>query len=143
MSSDKPPSSERLAPFAEHLGIRLRGTAQGSAAMELDLQPHMFNVWDSGHGGAIMTLLDATLSMAARTMDEGASGALTVELKVSFIGAASGTLRADARCLHRGKSIAFCEGQVHDAAGHLVATASGTYMIRSRRRATTRAVSPD
>ena len=142
MSSDKPPSSDRLAPFAEHLGIRLRDTTEGSAVMELELQPHMVNVWDSGHGGVIMTLLDATLSMAARSMDAGASGALTVELKVSFIGAASGMLRAEARCLHRGKSIAFCEGKVHDAAGHLVATASGTYMIRSRRRAAPRAVLP-
>src|SRR3954454_9616303 len=142
VSRDEPPSPDRLAPFCDHLGIRLREAAQGSAVMELELQPHMFNVWDSGHGGVIMTLLDATLSMAARTMDEGASGALTVELKVSFIGAASGTLRAEARCLHRGKSIAFCEGRVHDAAGHLVASASGTYMIRSRRRATTRTLSP-
>ena len=135
MSTDADPLAERIAPFPAHLGIRLVEKATGRAVMELDLQPHMFNVWDAGHGGVIMTLLDATLSMAARTMDPNATGALTVEMKVSFIGMASGTLRAEARCLHRGRSIAFCEGQVHDSAGELIASASGTYMVRTQRRA--------
>ena len=31
-----------------------------------------------------------------------------------------GTLVADGRCVHAGKTVAFCEGEVHDSAGKLV-----------------------
>ena len=41
-------------------------------------------------------------------------------------GPVEGVLTATGKCLHLGKSIAFCEAQVHNADGKLAATASGT-----------------
>jgi uncharacterized protein (TIGR00369 family) len=123
----------RRIPFATHLGIRLKEKGGGRAVLELDLRPELMNSWDSAHGGVVMTLLDVAMAVAARTLDEKAVGAITVEMKVSFIGTCQGTLVAEGRCIHRGKSLAFCEGEARDAAGKLAAKASGTFMLRHQR----------
>ena len=120
----------RKLPFAKHLGIRLVSFGEGRARLELDSRPELLNSWHSMHGGATMTLLDIALAVALRSLDAREKGAITIELKVNFVGPGLGTLVADGRCVHRGKTIAFCEGEVHDATGKLVATASGTFMLR-------------
>lgn len=125
----------RKLPFAKHLGIRLVSFGEGRARLALDSRPELLNSWDSMHGGATMTLLDIALAVALRSLDAREKGAITVELKVNFVGPGLGTLVADGRCVHRGKTIAFCEGEVHDATGKLVATASGTFMLRVDRGA--------
>jgi uncharacterized protein (TIGR00369 family) len=125
----------RKLPFAEMLGIRLISKGGGKARLELDVRPELMNSWGAVHGGATMTLLDIALAVALRSLDAAEKGAITVELKVNFVGPGLGTLVADGRCVHAGKTVAFCEGEVHDSAGKLVATASGTFMLR-RERAT-------
>ena len=123
----------RKLPFAQHLGIRLISKGGGKARLELDVRPELMNSWGAVHGGATMTLLDIALAVALRSLDAAEKGAITVELKVNFVGPGLGTLVADGRCVHAGKTVAFCEGEVHDSAGKLVATASGTFMLRRER----------
>jgi len=54
----------------------------------------------------------------------------TLEFKVSFVRPARlGTLLAKARVVHRGRSIAFSEGELRDADGELLATATATMKI--------------
>jgi uncharacterized protein (TIGR00369 family) len=125
----------RKLPFATLLGIRLISKGDGRARLELEVRPELMNSWGAVHGGATMTLLDIALAVALRSLDAAEKGAITVELKVNFVGPGLGTLVADGRCVHAGKTVAFCEGEVHDSAGKLVATASGTFMLR-RERAT-------
>lgn len=123
----------RPIPFATHLGIRLRAQGDGQAIVEADLRPELMNSWESAHGGVIMTLLDIAMAVAARSADPKAVGAITVEMKTSFIGTCQGLLVAHGRCIHLGRSVAFCEGEARDPAGKLVATASGTFMVRRER----------
>ena len=123
----------RLVPFAEHLGIRLTHQEPGKAVLELDIRPELMNSWRVAHGGAVMTLADIALAVAARTLDATAKGAMTVELKLSFIAPGRGKLIAEGRCIHSGRSLAFCEGEVRDERGKLVAKAVGTFMLRRGR----------
>jgi uncharacterized protein (TIGR00369 family) len=123
----------RHIPFVSHLGIRLRSQGAGRALLELELLPEHMNSWSSAHGGVVMTLLDVAMAMAARTLDPKAAGAITVEMKTSFIGTCTGTLVAEGRCIHFGKSVAFCEAEARDAAGKVVAKSSGTFMVRRER----------
>jgi uncharacterized protein (TIGR00369 family) len=120
----------RHVPFAELLGITVAHHQPGLARLEMDLRPDLLNSWQVAHGGVVMTLADIALAVAALTLDGGARGAMTVELKVSFIGPSAGRLVAEGRCLKAGKSLAFCEGEVLDAGGNLVAKALGTFMLR-------------
>ena len=123
----------RRIPYADLLGIRLRSRGEGVAVLELTLRPELMNSWESAHGGVIMTLLDIAMAVAARSADPKALGAITVEMKTSFIGPSQDILVAEGRCIHFGKSIAFCEGEARDAGGKLVAKASGTFMVRRER----------
>lgn len=120
----------RRVPFAELLGIQLTYQEPGRAILEMDLRPELQNSWDVAHGGVVMTLADIALAVAARTLETTATGAMTVELKVSFIGPGRGKLIAEGRCLRSGRSLAFCEGEVKDETGKLVAKALGTFILR-------------
>jgi uncharacterized protein (TIGR00369 family) len=123
----------RLIPFATHLGIQLKEQGGGRTVLTLELRPELMNSFQSAHGGVIMTLLDIAMARAACTLDDRAVGAITVEMKTSFIGACKGAITAEGTCLHLGSSVAFCEGEIRDAAGKLVAKASGTFMVRRER----------
>jgi uncharacterized protein (TIGR00369 family) len=97
-----------LIPFLEHLGLRLLEIGGGRARVRFDPKPEHLNSWKAIHGGGVMTVLDAALSSACRSLDEECVGATTVELKVNFIGAARGAViaegraqRAGARCSRR------------------------------------------
>jgi uncharacterized protein (TIGR00369 family) len=124
----------RHIPFASHLGIELVEKGNGRAVLRLALRPELMNSFEAAHGGVMMTLLDIAMALAARTLDPEAEGAITIEMKASFIGAGTGTITAEGRCLHLGKSVAFCEAQAKDAAGKLLASSSGTFMLRHAHR---------
>lgn len=123
----------RTIPFASHLGIELLDKGDGRARLQLALRPELMNSFDAAHGGVVMTLLDIAMAVAARTRDPECVGAITIEMKSSFISIGSGTLTADGVCLHLGKSVAFCEARVHSSDGRLAATASGTFMLRHKK----------
>ena len=126
-------------PFVEALGMQLWRFDGGFAEVSLDLRPEMHNSWAVAHGGVVMTLLDVAMAHAARSvrddMDHGAPGIVTVEMKTSFLRPATGRLIATGHLLHGTKTMAFCEGSVHDASGMLCAHATGTFkLLRTLRR---------
>ncbi len=120
----------RHVPFADLLGVKVAHHEPGRARLEIELRPELMNSWQVAHGGVVMTLADIALAVAALTLDRSAHGAMTIELKVSFLGPAADRLVAEARCLKAGRSLAFCEGEVTDGAGRLVAKALGTFRVR-------------
>ena len=75
-----------------------------------------------------MTLLDVTMAIAARSVAPG-MGAVTIEMKTSFLQPARGPLVARGRLLHRTRAMAFVEGSVFDAQGNLCCHASGTFKL--------------
>lgn len=117
-------------PYADHLGIRCIAEAPGRVTAGLTIGPELTNSWHVAHGGAIMSLLDVTCGMSARSLDPQATGATTVELKVNFLAAATGELVAVGQALRAGRSLVFVEGEVRDATGQLLAKATGTFKLR-------------
>jgi uncharacterized protein (TIGR00369 family) len=113
--------------FAEHLGVRIDALDKGLARLSLEIKPEFTTSWGTVHGGAILSLLDITLSMAARTLYDPPRSIMTIDLSAQFIGTATGMLRAEGRVAHAGKSTLFCEGEVKNEAGELVAKAIGTF----------------
>jgi uncharacterized protein (TIGR00369 family) len=85
-----------------------------------------------GHvqGGFLAAMLDDTLGPAlVATLPDG-QFAPTLELKVSFLRPARpGRITGTGRVVHRGGSIAFLAGELHDDAGELLATATATARI--------------
>ncbi len=113
--------------FAEHLGVRIDALDKGLARLSLEIKPEFTTSWGTVHGGAVLSLLDITLSMSARTLYNPPRSIMTVDLSAQFIGTAKGVIRAEGRVAKAGKSTIFCEGEVRDEAGELVAKAIGTF----------------
>ena len=119
-------------PFIESLGVRLIEMADGRALATMTPRPEHMNSWAVVHGGVLMSLLDFVMAMAGRSartdlVNGGAGGNLTVEMKTTFIRPAKGTLTVTAHCLHAGRSLSFCEGEILNGEQQQVARASGTF----------------
>jgi uncharacterized protein (TIGR00369 family) len=122
-----------VIPFVEQLGLELHRYADGQAEVQLDLEVAHHNSWQVAHGGVVMTLLDVAMAHAARSVNahlpDHGPGLATIEMKTSFMRPAQGRLVCRGKLLHRTSTMAFCEGTVHDAAGHLCAHATGTFKV--------------
>lgn len=130
--ASEPGACGHESPFLDALGIQVRRADKTGSELVLCLDERHFNRWAVAHGGVTMTLLDSALALAARHAGDGARGLVTVEMKVSFMQPARGVLHAHGRVLHRSTTMAFCEGEVRDAEGGLVAKALGTFKYLKR-----------
>ncbi len=114
-------------PFLDLLGAKRESVADGKARLTLELQPQLRNLYDGFHGGVIMTLLDVAMASAAVSRSDFKNTVVTVDISVSFLAPASGTVIAEAEATGGGKSMCFCEGRVTDPNGKLLARALGTF----------------
>jgi len=122
---------DRHVPFTEHVGIRRVRADQGEALMELDLRPELCNNHGGCHGGVMMTLLDAAMAHAALSRIDYHREVVTIDMHIAFMRPSTGRLQALGRATGGGRSVCFCEAEVHDAQGHVVAKAMGTFRYRA------------
>jgi len=120
-----------IIPFVEHLGFELKLFEGGLSELHFQTRPEHQNSFDVVHGGALMTLLDVTMAVAARSVQKE-MGAITIEMKTSFMQAARGKLISKGRLMHRSPSMAFTEATVYDEAGRACAHATGTFKYAKR-----------
>ena len=121
-------------PFLEDLGMELLEMGDGQARVALALKQRHMNTWRVAHGGVTMTMLDVAMALAGRSLDPNARGAVTVEMKTSFLqpaGKAGGRLVASGKAFHRSKTMCFCEGELWNGE-RLVAKAMGTFKFLKR-----------
>ena len=109
----------------------------GGAVVRLDLDARHMNRVGSLHGGIVTMLLDAAAGFAASRAwdDSGEALLVTVSLTTNYLASASaGRVTATGRVTGGGNSIKFAESELRDAAGRLLATASGAFKrVRNRR----------
>jgi acyl-CoA thioesterase len=122
-------------PFIKDLGIEFVESGGGRATIALVLTPRHLNSWQAAHGGVIMTMLDVVMAVAGRSLDPNAAGGVTVEMKTSFLapGRAGSRLLAHGHAFHRSTTMSFCESEVRDEKGRLLAKAMGTFKYISKR----------
>jgi uncharacterized protein (TIGR00369 family) len=119
-------------PFLDLLGAHAEHREHGRAVVSLELRKDLTNSWSSAHGGVITSLLDVAMGAAAMTIDDHATGVVTVNLSVTFVRSGAGVLVAEGRLLKGGRSLAFCEGEVRDRDGEIVAKGVGTFKVKRR-----------
>jgi uncharacterized protein (TIGR00369 family) len=81
-------------------------------------------------GGVMVALLDSAMAEAALSRIHVACEVATIDLHVAFLSPASGPFTAAARPTGGGRSVCFCEAELADAGGRIVAKAMGTYRYR-------------
>jgi uncharacterized protein (TIGR00369 family) len=80
----------------------------------------------------VATLLDTAMGGAAWTVLDDGESFLTADLRVEFFRSARpGTLRADGRVVHRTRRIVFCEAELRDPDGNVLASSRCTQIVRA------------
>lgn len=124
-------------PFVHFLGLSLHEFGAGRAVVGLRPEAHHQNTFQMAHGGVVMTMMDICMLMAGRAMprddDDLMKSLITIELKTSFMQPAVGDLRAAGVCVHRTASMAFCEGELSNESGAVLARATGTFKYMKQR----------
>ena len=124
----------RHSPFVLHLGMRLESIEPDRARLGMPYRDELATIGQVVHGGALSALVDTAAMAASWSAHElDAGGPLrgtTVGLSVDFLSAAQGQeVIADARVIRRGQSLCFCDIDVADADGRLVAKGIVTYKL--------------
>ena len=121
---------QKRIPFLQHLKIQTDALGKGTATLSLPIEKPLTNSLGTAHGGVIMSLLDVAVCTAARTLHPDSTGVITIDLRTSFIGGASGArLVADGRVLKDGRSMSFVEAEAKNEDGSLVAKAIATVRV--------------
>ena len=116
-------------PCAELLGWRLIDVRpeEGWVRIGFDAKPEFRNFAGAIQGGILSAMLDDTMGPAVFVMTEGRFFPPTLDLHVSFLSPTRpGRLVGEGRVEQMGRSIAFLEGVLFDAAGTPVARATAT-----------------
>ena len=119
-------------PIANLLGMSLVEVEHGRAVFTLTPDESMYNPIGVVHGGIVCTLLDSALGCALHTTLPAGKGYTSVEIKVNYLKGVtpeSRLLTATGRVVRAGARVGFTEGEVLDASGALVATASSTLLL--------------
>ncbi|HBH03518.1 MAG: phenylacetic acid degradation protein [Candidatus Rokubacteria bacterium RBG_16_73_20] len=131
MSVDPTVFAERFrGTLGELLGIRFVEASPERVVAELAYREALTTVGGSLHGGALMALADTVGAAATALNLPPGAGTTTIESKTNFLAAArSGTVRAEATPLHRGKRTMVWQTRVTDEAGRLLSLTVQTQMV--------------
>ena len=102
----------------------------GTAHCHLDIGPQHSNRHGGLHGGIISCMLDNAMGFAASLTGDAAGDTrfITISMTTQYLAPArAGRVTAKGEITGGGRSLVFAEGEVTDAAGTVIATATGVY----------------
>src|SRR5882757_9620816 len=109
-------------PMARLIDFRLRVADPGRIVMELEPHESLENTIGLMHGATSAALLDTAMGCAISTMLPAGQGAVTLDLKLTYLrplSVRSGTISAEGKVIKLGRQTSYTEGFVRDGAGHL------------------------
>jgi uncharacterized protein (TIGR00369 family) len=121
-------------PFMILLGMQREFSRGGKARMVLEPDPQLGNVIGAVHGGVVVTMLDVAMASAAVSIVDFLRTVVTLNLDTSFLEPGRGRLTADGEVVQYDDSVAWCQAQVCDAQGRLIAKALGSFRYLPRPR---------
>jgi uncharacterized protein (TIGR00369 family) len=110
----------------------IRVLEEGLVEFGCTLDESVYNPIGVVHGGLVCTLLDTVAGCAVHTTLPKGMAYTSIELKVNYlraVHASSGPLTAIGRVVKPGRRVAFAEGEILDAQGRTVATASSSLLV--------------
>ncbi len=122
-----------FSPYSTMLGMHLTHAMDGTATVACDITPEFMNAADTVHGGVAASLLDVAVSAASLVAPQAGerTGVMTLSLTINYL-AASRARRFSATATVRGggRSSVYCDGEVVDETGAVIAT--GTSVMKYR-----------
>jgi len=120
-------------PFMAYIGLVPDRVEPDYARTLLPWRAELTNSRGELHGGTLMSVLDFTLGAAARRSGEVGVSMATINMNTHFLAPGLTDLVIEAKCLRRGETIAFCEGEIRASSGELIARAAATFKIIKRK----------
>ncbi len=119
-------------PIAVLMQMGITSLEAGRVEFTCAVDESVYNPIGVVHGGLVCTVLDTVAGCAVHTTLPAGVGYTSIELKVNYlraVHATSGPLTAVGTVVKPGRRVAFAEGEVRDAAGQTVATATSSLLV--------------
>jgi uncharacterized protein (TIGR00369 family) len=122
-------------PIARMFDFRPVSIGDGEATFTCTPDESAYNPLGVVHGGLVCTMLDTVTACAVQTTLPAGVGLTSIEIKVNYLrpvrltGDGAPELRARGWVTKPGRRVSFAEGDVRDADGKVVATASSTCLV--------------
>lgn len=111
--------------FIQHNHIRVTAIEEDYTAVELEIVPESCNPYGIPHGGAYYTMADTAAGIAAR---RNGRRYVTQNSAMQFISTVTGgTVRAEARVIHRGRTTCVVRSEIRSDTGKLLVTGDFTF----------------
>jgi 1,4-dihydroxy-2-naphthoyl-CoA hydrolase len=121
-----------LMPFAGQLGLVLDEASPDRVVARLDWAPRLCTAGGIMHGGVLMSLADSAGALVAYLgLPEGATTATITSATQLFRPVSSGSVRAVAVPLYRGRTTVTAQTSLFDSAERLVAQTTQVQAVRS------------
>ena len=122
-----------LMPFAGHLGLVVDEADPSRVIMRLTWAPHLCTASGIMHGGALMSLADTAGALVTYLgLPEGATTATITSTSQMLRPVSSGTVRAVAIPLYRGRSTVTAQTSLYDSGQRLVSQTTQIQAVRYR-----------
>jgi uncharacterized protein (TIGR00369 family) len=119
-------------PVAKLLGWRYESgdAGKGEIAVSFEARADFTNPAGTIQGGILAAMLDDTMGPAVVLATGGERYAPTINLNIAYLRPVTpGRVRAEAKVVHLGRTIAYLEGRLFGPDGELAATATATARV--------------
>ena len=119
-------------PMARLIGFRMAVVEPGRIVMELEPDESLENTIGLLHGATAAALLDTAMGCAISTMLPAGQGAVTLDLKLTYLrplSVRSGTIKAEGKLIKLGRQTSYTEGFVRDGKGNLAVHSTATFSM--------------
>lgn len=115
-------------PIADTLKLRLDALAEGKATLSMPHSREYHGIFESLHGGLLMTLADTCACVAILTLTGPDAVITTTDMNIRFLAPCLSDATAEARIIKFGRSLVPVNVTLRDANGREVALAQVTYL---------------
>lgn len=116
-------------PIADTLSMRDLALDEGVCELVMPRQTRYDGVFESFHGGLLMTAADSAACFAILTLTSADQLLTTTDMNIRFLAPCLTDLRVRARVIKRGRSLCPVSVDLFDAGNTLVAVAQVTYLL--------------
>lgn len=135
MWDTKVPNAKETGPFNELIGTEVVALAPGRSRVCIEIDKRHLNVFDIAHGGAIASVLDYAMGLAAGYVAPGVPRRknVTVSLNIQFLMAVPpGKMSVTAKVVGGGRRTSFVEAEMSDENGDIYARSQAVFSPADR-----------
>lgn len=118
----------RAIPITDTLGMEFLEWSEGCCRVRVPRDPRYDGVFESFHGGIMMTVADSIACYAVLTLAGPDQALTTTDMNIRFLAPCLTDLVAEARVIKFGRTMCPVHVDLHDASGKHVAVAQVNYM---------------